>query len=149
MVDYAIISSKIFNYVNYSIVNDLVSHLSDHCSLSLALMLKHKKKVLRKTIRRDHAKGILVWDNNWKYELRRLLESRETKSRLNSALDNNNVDEMTELFTQNLNDVCKQAGLRFNNITRKHIGKPWFDEQYEIEKGNLRSLGWHTKLERR
>lgn len=91
----------------------------------------------------------LVWDNNWKYELRRLLESRETKSRLNSALDNNNVDEMTELFTQNLNDVCKQAGLRFNNITRKHIGKPWFDEQYEIEKGNLRSLGWHTKFERR
>ena len=43
--------------------------------------------------------------------------------------EHNNVDAMTELFTQNLIDVCEQAGLRFNNITRKHIEKPWFEVQ--------------------
>ena len=71
----------------------------------------------------------LVWDDNAKYVLCRLLESIETKNRLNTALNNNNVDAMTGLFTQNVIDVCKQAGLRFNNITRKHIEKPWFDVQ--------------------
>ena len=43
--------------------------------------------------------------------------------------EHNNVDAMTELFTQNLIDMCEQAGLRFNNITRKHIEKPWFEVQ--------------------
>ena len=55
--------------------------------------------------------------------------SIETKNRLNTALNNNNVDAMTGLFTQNLIDVSKQAGLRFNNTTRKHIEKPWFDDK--------------------
>ena len=41
--DYVIISSRILRYVNYFIVNDLEPHPSDHCSLSFALMLKHKK----------------------------------------------------------------------------------------------------------
>ena len=50
---------------------------------------------------------------------------------------------MTDLFTQNLIDVCKQAGLRFNNTTRKHSEKPWFNEQCNIEKENLKSLGRH------
>ena len=50
---------------------------------------------------------------------------------------------MTDLFTQNLIDVCKQAGLRFINTTRKHSEKPWFDEQCNIEKENLKSLGRH------
>ena len=75
----------------------------------------------------------LVWDDNAKYELCRLLESIETKNRLNTALNHNNVDAMTELFT----------GLRVNNTTRKHIEKPWFDEQCNIEKENLKSLGRH------
>ena len=51
----------------------------------------------------------------------------KTKNRLNTAFKNNNVDAMTELFTQNLINVCEQAGLRFNNTTRKHIEKPWFE----------------------
>ena len=84
-----------------------------------------------------------VWDDNAIHELCRLLESIETKNRLNAALNNNNVDTMTELFTQNLIDVCKQAGLKFNSITRKPNEKPWFDEQCNIEKENLRSLGRH------
>ena len=71
----------------------------------------------------------LVWDDKAKYVLCRLLEGIETKNRLNTAFNNNNVDAMTELFTQNLIDVCEQAGLRFNNITRKHIEKPWFEVQ--------------------
>ena len=45
---YVIIYSRILNYVNYFIVNDLEPHLSNHCSLSFALMLKHKKKVLQR-----------------------------------------------------------------------------------------------------
>ena len=87
--------------------------------------------------------GSLVWDDNAKYELCRLLESVETKNRLNTALNNNNVNTMTDLFTQNLIEVCKQAGLRFNNATRKHIEKQWFDEQCKIVKENLKSLGRH------
>ena len=55
---------------------------------------------------------------------------------------------MTDLFTQNLIDVCKQAGLRFNNTTRKHSEKPWFDEQCNIEKENLKSLGRHYDISR-
>ena len=43
VVDYVIISSRIVRYVNYFIVNGLEPHLSDHYSLSFALMLKHKK----------------------------------------------------------------------------------------------------------
>ena len=87
---------------------------------------KTQKKVLRRE--NDHADEItlsefkkLVWDDNVKYELCQLLESIETKNRLNRALNNNNVDAMTELFAQNLIDVCNQAGLRFNNTTRKHL----------------------------
>ena len=131
VVDYVIISSRILNYVNYFVVNDLQPHLSDHCSLSFALMLKHKKKVFRKTIRRFTLSEFkkLVWDDNAKYVLCRLLEGIETKNRMNTAFNNNDVDAMTELFTQNLIDVCEQAGLRFNNITRKHIEKPWFEVQ--------------------
>ena len=102
-------------------------------------MLKHKKKCSEK--RSDEITlgefKKLVWDDNAKYELSRLLESTETKIRLNTALNNNNVDTMTDLFTQNSIDVCKQAGLRFNNNTRKHSEKPWFDEQCSIEKEKL------------
>ena len=43
VVDYVIISSGILNYVNYFIVNALEPHLSDHCSLSFALMLNTQK----------------------------------------------------------------------------------------------------------
>ena len=145
VVDYVIISSRILNYVNYFIVNDLEPHLSEHCYLSFALMLKHKKRCSGKRsdeITLSEFKK-LVWDDNAKFELCRLLESIETKNRLNIVLNNNNVDAMTELFAQNLIDVCKQAGLRFNNTKRKHIEKPWFDEQCNIEKENLQSLGRH------
>ena len=88
-------------------------------------MLKHKKRCSGKQsdeIMLSEFKK-LVWDDNAKYELSRLLESTETKNRLNTALNNNNVDTMTDLFTQNLIDVCKQAGLRFINTTRKHSEK--------------------------
>ena len=109
LVDYVIISSRILNYVNYFVVNDLQPHLSDHCSLSFALMLKHKKRCSGK--RSDDFTlsefKKLVWDDIAKYVLCRLLKGIETKNRLNTPLNNNNVDAMTELFTQNLIDVCK------------------------------------------
>ena len=50
VVDYVIISSRILNYVNYFIVNDLEPHLSDHCCLSFALMLKHKKRCSKESV---------------------------------------------------------------------------------------------------
>ena len=50
VVDHVIISSRILNYVNYFIVNDLEPHLSDHCSLSFALMLKHKKRCSKESV---------------------------------------------------------------------------------------------------
>ena len=117
---------------------------------SFVLMLKHKKRCSGKRsdeITLSEFKK-LVWDDNAKYELSRLLESTETKNRLNTALNNNNVDTMTDLFTQNLIDVCKQAGLRVINTTRKHSEKPWFDEQCNIEKENLKSLGRHISRNR-
>ena len=94
-------------------------------------MLKHKKRCCGKRsdeITLSELKK-LVWGDNAKYEICRLLESIETKNSLNTALNNNNVDAMTGLFTQNLIDVCKQAGLRFNNTTSKHIEKPWVDDK--------------------
>ena len=103
VVHYVIFSCRILNYVNYFVVNDLQTHLSDHCSLSFALMLKHKKRCSGKRSEEITLSQFkkLVREDNAKYVLCRLLESIQTKNRLNTALNNNNVDAMTEIFTQN------------------------------------------------
>ena len=119
-------------------------HLSDHCHLSFAI----KANFVNRDSFETSAELILTeynrlfWNIKSKDRLKDGLKSQTVQSRLEAAVKHDSIDTASELISETLVEVCKEAGLkaRGGKIKCKSQNK-WFDLECETEKENLQSLG--------
>ena len=121
-----------------------MSHLSDHCHLSLAI----KANFVHRDSFETSAELILTecnrffWNIKFKGRLKDGLKSQTVQSRLEAAVKHGSIDTTSELISETLVEACKETGLktRGSKIKCKSQNK-WFDLECETEKENLQSLG--------
>ena len=143
VVDYLIVEENILDEITSFKVNDYLGHISDHCSLSWAIITPSKHKIGSNQYNSSQQYNSSLyakfpihfkWDNNLigKYQLH--LNSEINRSKLKDLLNNAtttrpDIDTFTAELTNILIESAK-ASLPLKSRKRKsNKSKSWFDNQ--------------------
>jgi len=83
----------------------------------------------------------LFWNIKSKDRIKDGLKSQTVQSRLEAAVKHDDIDTASEVISETLVEVCKEAGLKARSSKMKCKSQnKWFDQECETEKENLQSL---------
>ena len=149
-IDLGIHSSPIFWKMQYLKISELISWLSDHCSVTFSLTVDNVVNLHIPKSNLHKLPNSLIWDNDSKLRYKEALQSdviSDVIENLSNNTENYSVDESVLKIANILIHAVDSSKInrhqsKYDNFSFKN-SKPWFDRECELEKHNLKLL---TKL---
>ena len=151
LVDYGVISHSLLHNVQYFKVWPL-SHLSDHCPISLSLSVNFKHVGINNIDNINPLPGKFIWDENSGVSFIEAINSKSIKKKIDDFHSNNfeDVNKAVNDFNDILTDAAR-CSLKFVHprIKRK-INKPknkrWFEKDVSVLRKEL--IKWSHLLDK-
>ena len=141
VVDYCIVSDKIYENILYFQVENHIPHVSDHAKIVVKLHAKFEDKVNNSNILYDMP-GSWHWKESSYFDFQLACMSNDVKGLINNfkSVTFNSIDEMTESLGNIIYNICDKS-LKKQTPNRKKKKKlhhkKWFDNELHVMRKEL------------